>query len=120
MTVDHELLAIERALWTGGADVYLRNLDDDCLVAFSEMGGVSTRQQIAASVDNGEGGRWREVLIELEGLLQPRRDVALLTYRASAVRGEHERYQARVSSGYVRREDGWKMMFHQQTPLVPA
>ena len=28
-----------------------------------------------------------------------------------------EAYAALVSTGYVRRDDGWKMMFHQQTPL---
>lgn len=35
-----ELLGIERELWTGGADAYLENLDDDCLVVFTEMVGV--------------------------------------------------------------------------------
>jgi hypothetical protein len=41
----------------------------------------------------------------------------LLTYRASAVRGNGEPYEARVSSGYVRRNGGWKLMFHAQMPL---
>jgi hypothetical protein len=45
-------------------------------------------------------------------------DIALLTYRASAVRGQDEPYAARVSSGYVKRGADWKMMFHQQTPLT--
>jgi hypothetical protein len=48
--------------------------------------------------------------------LQPTDDVALLTYHASA-EAKGEPYEARVSSGYVRRNGGWKMMFHQQTPL---
>jgi hypothetical protein len=33
------------------------------------------------------------------------------------VRPEGERYRALVSSGYVKRNGSWKMMFHQQTPL---
>ena len=59
----------------------------------------------------------RDLRIEVAGLLAPTADVAILTYRASATRGEGPRYRALVSSGYVRRLDGWKLAFHQQTPL---
>lgn len=55
--------------------------------------------------------------MELDGVLQPADDIAILTYRARADRGEDERYRALVSSGYVRRGGEWKMAFHQQTPL---
>jgi len=42
-------------------------------------------------------------------------DVALVTYAASARRGDLA-YQALVSSLYVRRPGGWRLTFHQQTP----
>lgn len=116
MALEHDLLSIERELWSGRAEPYREHLDPECLVAFTEMAGVTARDDIAASVDAGE--RWRNVDLDVVGLLQPTDEVAILTYRASAVRGEEERYRALVSSGYVRREDGWKMMFHQQTPLA--
>lgn len=115
MAIRDELLDIERELWTAGPEAYHDNLDEECLVAFTSMSGISTRGQIAATV--GEGPRWRDLEIQVDGLIQPTGDVAILTYRASAVRGEGENYRAVVSSGYVRREDGWKMVFHQQTPL---
>jgi hypothetical protein len=41
----------------------------------------------------------------------------LLSYEASAVRENGEPYKALVSTGYVKRSDGWKMMFHAQAPL---
>lgn len=44
----------------------------------------------------------------------------LLSYEAHAVREGGEPYNALVSSGYVKRGDGWKMMFHAQTPLKAA
>lgn len=78
------------------------------------MAGVSSRESIAEQAD---ANRWQGLDIEVEGFLQPTDDVALLTYRASAVRGKNAPYDARVSSGYVRRGGNWKMMFHQQTPL---
>lgn len=114
MTLKSDLVQIERSLWKGGVDAYRRNLDDDCLVAFGQQAGVSTREEVAGTVK--EGARWEDVKLEVEGLLQPTPDVAILTYRASAMR-EDEPYHALVSSGYVRREEAWKLMFHQQTPL---
>ncbi len=114
MELQDELLAIEEELWTGGAGPYREHLDDECLVAFTEMAGVSTREQIAGTVEGDE--RWRDLEIEVRGLHRPTDGVVMLTYRADAVRGD-ERYRALVSSGYVHRDDGWKMTFHQQTPL---
>ena len=107
-------LAMEQKLWSGGPSEYRHTLDAECLIAFTEMAGVTRREDIAAQAD---AQRWRNVHLEVEGFLQPADDVAILTCRASAARASGEPYEARVSSGYVKRTDGWKMMFHQQTPL---
>ncbi|MDX1631481.1 MAG: nuclear transport factor 2 family protein [Thermoanaerobaculia bacterium] len=115
MTLQDDLIRIERMLWEGGADTYRENLDTECLLVFPDMVGVSSRDEVASSVEEGE--RWREVELEVEGILEPAPDVALLIYRASAVRGEDETYRALVSSGYVKRGGAWNLMFHQQTPL---
>ncbi len=114
MNVRDDLLAMERKLWSGGRSEYQRTLDEQCLIAFTEMAGVSSREEIAGQAD---ANRWQDLDITVEGFLQPTDDVALLTYRASAARDKGEPYEVRVSSGYVRRNGGWKMMFHQQTPL---
>jgi hypothetical protein len=117
MNLQDDLLTMERKLWSGGQAAYRGTLDDDCLIAFTEMAGVTSRDSIAKQAD---ANRWHGLDIEVEGFLQPTADVALLTYHATAVRGEDEPYEARVSSGYVRRGGDWKMMFHQQTPLSSA
>lgn len=119
MTTVEELLPIEKSLWTGGPDAYREHVDEACLLAFTSMAGVSSREEIAGTV--ADGPRWRDLKIDVQGLVQPAADVALFTYRASAVRGSDDgRYRALVGSGYVRREDGWKLMYHQQTPLDGA
>lgn len=110
----HHLLEVERKLWLGSAGEYRGALDDDCLVAFASMAGVESRDAIA---DQADAQRWQQIDMEVEGYLEPTEDVALLTYRANAVRGNGEPYVARVSSGYVHRDGGWKLMFHAQTPL---
>jgi hypothetical protein len=114
MNLRDNLLAMEQRLWSGDTTDYRRTLDDDCLIAFTEAAGVTPRDVIA---DQADGNRWHDLDIEVEGFLQPTEDVALLTYHATAVRANDEPYEARVSSGYVRRDGDWKMMFHQQTPL---
>jgi hypothetical protein len=110
-----ELLAIERRLWSGGEDDYRAAVDDRCALAFPSFAAVATRDDVSNSVATGP--RWRDLTIELVGVLRPTDEIAFVTYKASARRGEHERYRALVGSGYVRRADGWKLAFHQQTPL---
>jgi hypothetical protein len=114
MNLRDNLLAMEQRFWSGGATDFRRTLDDDCLIAFGEAAGVTSRDLIA---DQAGGEHWHDLDIEVEGFLQPTEDVALLTYHATAVRANDEPYEARVSSGYVRRDGDWKMMFHQETPL---
>ncbi|HWK67120.1 MAG TPA: hypothetical protein VNS34_19515 [Rhizobiaceae bacterium] len=111
-----ELLALEREFWTGGRRFFEENTDNECLVAFSsEMAGVMENKDLAATVD--EGRRWKVLDLDLKGTVQPSDNVFLLTYEAKAMRAGGEEYHALVSSGYVRRREGWKMMFHQQTSL---
>lgn len=110
-----ELVRIERTLWTGGPSAYEAHVDAQCLLAFTAQAGVSTREEVARAV--ADGPRWSDLRMDVVGLLEPTPDVAVLTYRASARRGDDAPYRALVTSGYVRRDDGWKLMFHQQTPL---
>jgi PhnB protein len=117
MSLRDDLIATERRLWSGGKSAYRSELDENCLVAFTRMAGVSGREEIAAEVD--ESQRWQDLRIAVEGFLQPTDDVAILTYRANAVRAGSP-YAALVSSGYVRRGAEWKLMFHQQTPVCEA
>ena len=50
-------------------------------------------------------------------MVQPTADTAIISYRADVTRADGERYAALVSSAYVRRAEGWKLAFHQHSPL---
>lgn len=115
MTGD-DLFEIERNFWTGDAEFYRSNLDEKCLVVFTEMSGLKARNDIAAMIKNGR--RWQKLQIDDRNVLSLSDDVALLSYKASAVRDNGEAYEALVSSAYVRRDGQWKMAFHHQTPLA--
>jgi hypothetical protein len=113
MNLAESLLALERRFWTEGPDFYRSHLDDECLIAFTEQAGVSSKDEIADTV---QGRRFSDLSIEPKGLVEPTEHFAILTYEAKATRPDGEPYAALVSSGYVERDGAWKMAFHQQTP----
>ena len=113
---EKDLLALEKKFWTGDTKFYQDNVDDSALIAFGpDMAGVMSNKEIASSV--GDNNRWKSLELKLKGLIEPADDVAILSYEAHATRSNGEAYAALVSTGYARRDDGWKMVFHQQTPL---
>ena len=118
MSLEDELFEVEKGFWGGGEDYFRHHVDHQCLIAFTEMTGVQPREGVAASARDPQ--RWRDLRIERRGFLQAADDVAFLSYQASATRASGEPYRALVSTGYVRRSDGWKMAFHGQTPLDAA
>jgi hypothetical protein len=118
MSAGHDdLLALEKDFWTGDAQFFETNTDRNCLVAFPDMAGVMSNADLAETAKNPN--RWRKLEIELKGIVEPANNVVLVSYEARAVRENGEPYKALVSTGYVRRSDGWKMMFHAHTPLEP-
>ena len=60
---------------------------------------------------------WGDLDIELKGIIEPCSDIVMLTYEAHATRENGEPHAALVSTGYVHRVNGWKMIFHSQTPI---
>jgi hypothetical protein len=115
MTVEKDFLAIEKKFWTGGPEVYLENADKTCLVVFSEMARTMTREEIAPTA---EAGRWRDVEITPKGFVELAPDAIVITYECNAKRKDGGKHHAFVSSAYVKRPEGWKLAFHQQTTIA--
>ncbi|KUM28434.1 hypothetical protein AU467_11425 [Mesorhizobium loti] len=110
-----ELLDIEKGFWTGDSAYYAANADRECLVAFPGMAQAMTNADLAKTASKPD--RWRDLDIRLKGMVEPGSDIVMLTYEARATRENGKPYAALVSTGYVHRADGWKMMFHAQTPM---
>jgi hypothetical protein len=115
MTLEQQLVQLEKGFWNEGGDYYREHVDAECLLAFREMVGVHSNEEIAGM--NPGANTWNNVVLNQKALAQPAPDFALLTYEVDAQRKTGEPYKALVSTGYVRRGDKWKMAFHQQTPL---
>src|SRR4029450_4618026 len=114
------LIDIERRLWTNDAQFYRDNLTEDCLLVFAETGVITREIAVDANRTENEQRRRRAELTFLEIRQLRLTDTAsLLNYRVTA-RWEHEESSVTLlaSSIYVRRDEAWKLAFHQQTPLA--
>jgi hypothetical protein len=119
MEHQEQLLDIEKKLWTNNAVLYRDNLAEEALLAFPETDVITRDVAVEAILqENAEGRRWAAVQFDAVRSLRLSADAVLLTYQVTA-RWEHESSEivARASSVYVKRESGWKLIFHQQTPL---
>ncbi|MBX3582817.1 MAG: hypothetical protein KF810_13060 [Rhizobiaceae bacterium] len=117
MTLEYDLFGIEEGFWLSGSEHFLEHVETEALLAFpqaGEMHGVYDREQIAATAT--PSNRWRDLTMSNRQLLAIG-DVAIISYKADVTRADGERYTALVSSGYGRRDAGWKLAFHQHSPV---
>jgi hypothetical protein len=119
MDLAQQLLEVERRLWKNDVDLYRDNLVEDALLVFPETGVIDRSFALdAIRIENAAGSRWADVTFEDVRALPLVPDAAVLTYRVTA-RWAHESTEltALASSVYVRRNGGWKVALHQQSPV---
>jgi hypothetical protein len=116
---EDELGDLERRGWdalssTGEAAraFYERVLDEQ--VAMLLPGGLVLDDR-AAIVEAMSGQPWSCYALDDLRSWRLQTDTAVVTYSVVAER-DGQAYSALMSSVYVRREDEWKLAFHQQTP----
>ncbi len=119
MAHDDELITLERQGWealssTGEAAraFYERVLDDTVLML---LPGGMVLDDRAAIVESMSGQPWSGYTLDDLRATRPAPETGLVTYGVAAER-DGQVYRALMSSLYVRRPDGWKLAFHQQTP----
>lgn len=93
-------------------------VDDEAILVFpqaEDMHRILSREDVAASARTPD--RWRDLNVSNKLLLAPGADTAVISYRADVVRADGEPYTALISSAYARRPQGWKLVFHQHSPV---
>jgi hypothetical protein len=118
MALTQDLFNIEQGFWLSGKEHFTAHLDERCVLVFPQMGemhGVKTLEEVAATATSSN--RWRDLSMSDRSLLEPTENVAIISYRADVTRADGEPYKALISSAYVRRENGWKLAFHQHSPV---
>ena len=97
-----------------GAEFYGEMLTDDVLIVVPGM--LIDRATFLASADSEP---WASYRIEDPHAVELTPDGVTLTYHVTASRSEGPTYMARLASTWVRRDDDWRLAFHQQTPDPP-
>jgi hypothetical protein len=115
---EHQLFAIEEGFWLKGEEHFLAHVDERCLLVFPTMPdfhGVHSREEVAATAKYPN--RWSDVTMSNRQLVHPGEDVALISYRVDATQADGKPYVALIGSAYAKRDDGWKLVFHQHSPV---
>ena len=102
--------ADEEAWWTLGTAEARRRAHPSCVMAFAH--GVLQGEAIFAALDAAP--RWQEVVMTDRRVVEGE-DAVVLAYRARARRNGEAPYEAFCTSTWVRQNDGWRLIQHQQT-----
>jgi hypothetical protein len=114
-----DVIALEEQGWealsSGGeaARAFYERVLDRTVVMLLPGGLVLDDRAVILSSMSGQP--WSSYELEDLRSFQPTEDTAVVTYGVVAQRNEQE-YSALISSVYVRRDDEWRLTFHQQTP----
>ncbi len=103
----------ERRFWLDGPDFYETTMLPHARMVFPPPVGFLGGKDIVAGLKAGP--RWQSVDMEERSETESG-DTAVLAYRAVGTRRDAGPYTALCASTYVRVADGWKLLFHQQTP----
>lgn len=75
---------------------------------------IKGKEKILASIGSQP---WQAYEISETQLIHVAEEAKIIVYKVKAWREESDVYNALVSSTYVWREDSWKLILHQQTPV---
>ena len=116
---DDRVWSFEESLWTGDAQHYRELIDDECLMVLPEPPYVFTGQQAIEAVSKTP--RWSKVVLSKRQVARPQEGLIVIAYLAEAEGAEGKKYRAHCTSTVRRLEhEVWRVVQHQQTPLLAA
>ncbi len=114
-----ELIDVEERGWRAlasdpgaASEFYEQVLDDEVVMLLPGGMRLTDRAAIVASMG---GQPWSSYRLEEPQVRELGDSAAVVSYGVVAQRNGSPPYSALMSSTYVRREGGWKLVFHQQT-----
>lgn len=112
---DQRIWEMEEQLWRGGAEVYERLIDEDCVMALPAKPFIFARDEAIAAVEHTP--QWESVSFDDQRVERPQEGLIAIAYAAHAKRGEQS-YDAYCTTVMRRvQHDEWRVVSHSQ--LVP-
>jgi hypothetical protein len=115
MTVDATLWDMEERFWTEGADSARQMTAKNAVFVFPNPTGILQGDTLWREAEVAQ--RWRSVDMS-EQHFSRIDNVAVLAYHVAAERGDLPTFDALCSSTYVKDNNTWLRLTHQQTPTV--
>jgi hypothetical protein len=116
MNTRESLLQLERRLWNADEEFYQETLAEDAVMVFPPPTGILERSDILESLGGGE--RWQNIDFSEVRLIEIGDGTVQLVYRGVAERTEDgSEYNALITTTYVRENETWRLVSHQQTPV---
>jgi hypothetical protein len=114
-----ELLDIESGFWraAGNPGYYETMVVDEGIFILPFRGGILDKHQTIRLVE--QSPPWTDFSIDEPVLIGIDPRTIALTYAGRGQRNDQDDYHALVTSIYVLRDDGWRLILHQQTPIGP-
>ena len=116
LLTEGQLWQAERRLWLDRRKGLEEILAPTCMMALSF--GVFDRLGALEAFDRGP--RWASIIFAQQLLARPAHDLVVLGYVALAAGPGTLSYQCCCTSTYRNLDQQWKIVQHQQTPLVDA
>ncbi|WP_420861922.1 hypothetical protein [Algirhabdus cladophorae] len=106
---------MEEHFWTSDADNARATTSTNAVMVFPYPPGILQGDQIWTHLHENTG--WRTVVMA-ERRVTRCRDIAILTYRASAEKADVQIYKALCASTYLHDNEIWLRISHQQTTVT--
>lgn len=111
MELIEQLMALENRLARGSGAEYEEILADDAIVVVP--GAILDKPTCVAAMNDSPG--WDRIEMGAPRVVA-RQEMASVVYEFSGWR-EQKRYDAVLASTYIKHDDGWQLVLHQQTPV---
>lgn len=112
---DDELWSREERFWTQGAASARQMTMKGAVFIFPYPAGILQGDALWRAKDVAQ--RWRSVVMS-DRTVTRQGDIALLAYHVSAERKDAPFHEALCSSVYLRDDDAWRRLTHQETPVT--
>lgn len=115
MTYKDDLWTLEEQFWTEGAESARHMTAKDAVFIFPFPVGILKGDKLWSEKEVAQ--RWRSVVMSDRHIT--RKDaIAVLAYHVSAERSDVPIYEALCTSTYLKDDNKWLRLSHQQTPSV--
>lgn len=115
ITADDVLWDQEERFWTQGAESARILSAKNAVFVFPYPTGILQGDALWREAEVAQ--RWRSVVMS-KRLVTREENIAALAYRVSAERDDMPIYQALCTSTYLKDDDKWLRLTHQQTPVA--